>query len=100
MVSPASWGDPRTGSTIEGSIWFRPPSPKRHDSRHRGDEPIDSGPSWSEAIQLPCSVGDPPKRSPVAPLLAKINDRSVDIPETRWARTIDGATIAYEDFGE
>ena len=23
-----------------------------------------------------------------------------DIPETRWARTVDGACIAYQDFGD
>jgi len=24
----------------------------------------------------------------------------MDVPETRWARTVDGASIAYQDFGE
>ena len=23
-----------------------------------------------------------------------------DIPETRWARTVDGACIAYQDIGD
>jgi pimeloyl-ACP methyl ester carboxylesterase len=23
-----------------------------------------------------------------------------DVPETRWARTVDGASIAYQDLGD
>jgi class 3 adenylate cyclase len=38
--------------------------------------------------------------APVAGWLHPGKDASVDIPKTRWAKTIDGAYIAYQDFGE
>jgi hypothetical protein len=27
-------------------------------------------------------------------------DSTTNIPKTRWAKTIDGAYVAYQDFGE